>query len=92
MKISSTPVAIFEIHPQGPLFRVHGSFPQLARIHFAQTFIPLDLQPLFAFFQDGLHQFSRPVLEDLGLFDLDLVRRFPNPMAEGPVLQFTEVG
>ena len=30
-------------------FRVHGSFPELLRVHFAEAFISLDAYPFFAF-------------------------------------------
>ena len=47
VKISSTPVTSSSLtRKQRADFRIHRRFPELIRIHFAQTFIALDAEPL----------------------------------------------
>ncbi len=63
------PWHILEFDPQQRArFGVHRGFPQLTRVHFAQSFVPLDGQPLFAEIQDRSDEIrGRPQFLLLGL-------------------------
>ena len=68
---------------QRPDFRIHRRFPELIRIHFAETFVALDTEPLLAFIEDRLDQFSRRWLELFLTVGFDLYGARPKPIADG---------
>ena len=46
---------------KGSLFRVHRGLPELFRVHFAQTFVPLDSKPLLPKLKNKVDEFARIV-------------------------------
>ena len=69
------PWHVLEFDPQQRArFWVHRGFPQLTRVHFAQSFVPLDGQPLFAEIEDRSHEIrGRPQFLLLA-FRLEFIR------------------
>ena len=60
---------------QRPDFRIHRRFPELIRVHFAETFVALDTESVLALIEDRLDQLSRRGLELFLTVGFDLVRR-----------------
>jgi hypothetical protein len=87
------PWHVLEFDPQQRArFGVHRGFPQLTRVHFPQSFVPLDGQPLFAEIEDRSYEIrSRPQFLLLA-FRLELIRCASQAdRGRRQFLQFTEI-
>ena len=85
---------VFECDPQERArFGIHRGLPQLTRIHFSQSFVPLYAQSLFTQVKNGLYQFIRRLIGLFLPFGLEFIRLPAQPNGRRrQLLQLAEIG